>query len=85
MGHGNNIGKYQLGRTIGEGTFAKVKLAVDSTDGRPLAIKIMDKKKVMQSHLKDQVIFHLTFPLLSLREVLMTTTPNMLLSDIWKC
>ncbi|KAL9339403.1 hypothetical protein Peur_068418 [Populus x canadensis] len=55
MGHGNNIGKYQLGRTIGEGTFAKVKLAVDSTDGRPLAIKIMDKKKVMQSHLKDQV------------------------------
>ncbi|XP_061951014.1 CBL-interacting serine/threonine-protein kinase 21-like isoform X3 [Populus nigra] len=54
MGHGNNIGKYQLGRTIGEGTFAKVKLAVDSTDGRPLAIKIMDKKKVMQSHLKDQ-------------------------------
>lgn len=55
MGHGNNIGKYQLGRTIGEGTFAKVKLAVDSTDGRPVAIKIMDKKKVMQSHLKDQV------------------------------
>ncbi|KAJ6857203.1 hypothetical protein NC651_038795 [Populus alba x Populus x berolinensis] len=55
MGHGNNIGKYRLGRTIGEGTFAKVKLAVDSTDGRPVAIKIMDKKKVMQSHLKDQV------------------------------
>ncbi|XP_011018168.1 PREDICTED: CBL-interacting serine/threonine-protein kinase 21 isoform X2 [Populus euphratica] len=55
MGHGNNIGKYQLGRTIGEGTFAKVKLAVDSTDGRPLAIKIMDKNKVMQRHLKDQV------------------------------
>ncbi|KAF9662658.1 hypothetical protein SADUNF_Sadunf18G0077100 [Salix dunnii] len=55
MGHGNNIGKYRLGRTIGEGTYAKVKMAVDSTNGRPVAIKIMDRKKVMQSDLKNQV------------------------------
>ncbi|KAJ6759310.1 CBL-INTERACTING SERINE/THREONINE-PROTEIN KINASE 21-RELATED [Salix koriyanagi] len=55
MGRGNNIGKYQLGRTIGEGTYAKVKLAVDSTNGRPVAIKIMDRKMVMQSDLKNQV------------------------------
>ncbi|KAB5514417.1 hypothetical protein DKX38_028323 [Salix brachista] len=55
MGRGNNIGKYQLGRTIGEGTYAKVKLAVDSTNGRPVAIKIMDRKMVMQSDLRNQV------------------------------
>ncbi|KAJ6296035.1 hypothetical protein OIU78_023965 [Salix suchowensis] len=55
MGRGNIIGKYQLGRTIGEGTYAKVKLAVDSTNGRPVAIKIMDRKMVMQSDLKNQV------------------------------
>ncbi|KAJ6731610.1 SERINE/THREONINE KINASE [Salix purpurea] len=55
MGRGNNIGKYRLGRTIGEGTYAKVKLAVDSTNGRPVAIKIMDRKMVMQSDLKNQV------------------------------
>ena len=85
MGRGNNIGKYQLGRTIGEGTYAKVKLAVDSTNGRPVAIKIMDRKMVMQSDLKNQVIFHLTFPLLFLGQVLMTKTLNMLLSDVWKC
>jgi serine/threonine protein kinase len=55
MGFVNTIGKYQLGRTIGEGTFAKVKLAVDSTNGHNVAIKIIDKHMVMESNLKFQV------------------------------
>ncbi|GAV87245.1 Pkinase domain-containing protein/NAF domain-containing protein [Cephalotus follicularis] len=55
MGFVNNVGKYQLSRTIGEGTFAKVKLAVDSTNGHYVAIKIIDKQMVMQSNLKYQV------------------------------
>ncbi|GMI97552.1 SNF1-RELATED PROTEIN KINASE 3.4, CBL-interacting protein kinase 21 [Hibiscus trionum] len=50
-----SVGKYQLGRTIGEGTFAKVKLAVDTTTGRHVAIKIIDKAMVMGSNLKYQV------------------------------
>ena len=54
MGFATTIGKYQLGRTIGEGTFAKVKLAVDITNGHHVAIKIIDKAMVMESNLKYQ-------------------------------
>ncbi|KAL5773109.1 hypothetical protein ACOSQ2_013033 [Xanthoceras sorbifolium] len=50
-----NIGKYNLGRTIGEGTFAKVKLGVDTTNGQNVAIKIIDKRMVLESNLKYQV------------------------------
>ncbi|KAJ8750757.1 hypothetical protein K2173_015938 [Erythroxylum novogranatense] len=55
MGFLHHIGKYQLGRTIGEGTFAKVKLAMDTTNGHHVAIKIIDKNMVMESNLKNQV------------------------------
>ncbi|XWS52168.1 hypothetical protein CRYUN_Cryun11dG0043800 [Craigia yunnanensis] len=55
MGFATTIGKYQLGRTIGEGTFAKVKQAVDTTNGHHVAIKIIDKAMVMESNLKYQV------------------------------
>ena len=52
MGLAKNIGKYRLGRTVGEGTFAKVKLAVNSDNGQYVAVKIIDKKLVMESNLK---------------------------------
>ncbi|KAI4380126.1 hypothetical protein MLD38_006350 [Melastoma candidum] len=55
MGPIQNLGKYQLRQTIGEGTFAKVKLAVDTTKGQFMAIKVIDKKMVLQSNLKHQV------------------------------
>ncbi|WCJ42405.1 CBL-interacting protein kinase 21 [Euphorbia peplus] len=55
MGYANNIGKYHLGRTIGEGTFAKVKLAVNSITNNYVAIKIIDKHMVIESNLKSQV------------------------------
>ncbi|MBA0762995.1 hypothetical protein Gotri_012525 [Gossypium trilobum] len=54
MGLATTIGKYKLGRTIGEGTFAKVKLAVDTTNGHHVAIKIIDKAMVLESNLKYQ-------------------------------
>lgn len=57
MGSAKNIGKYQIRRTIGEGTFAKVKLAVDSTNGQYVALKVIDKLMVMQSNLKFQACF----------------------------
>lgn len=52
---GTRVGKYQLGRTIGEGTFAKVKLAVDGETGQCVAIKVIDKKMVLQHKLMYQV------------------------------
>lgn len=51
MGLVNNIGKYQLSRTIGEGTFAKVKLAKNTENGQFVAIKIIDKHMVIENNL----------------------------------
>lgn len=50
-----NIGKYRLGRTIGEGTFSKVKIALNSNNGEKVAIKVIDKQMVLKNNLKHQV------------------------------
>ncbi|GFS36089.1 CBL-interacting protein kinase 21 [Actinidia rufa] len=55
MGYVNTIGKYQLGRTIGEGTFAKVKLAANTENNQYVAIKIIDKHMVIENNLMYQV------------------------------
>ncbi|XP_075484106.1 CBL-interacting protein kinase 32-like isoform X2 [Primulina tabacum] len=49
------IGKYEIGRTIGEGTFAKVKFAKDSETGQPVAMKILDKDKVLRHKMAEQI------------------------------
>lgn len=49
------VGKYELGRTIGEGTFAKVKFARNLETGDPVAIKILDKEKVLKHKMADQI------------------------------
>lgn len=49
------VGKFELGRTIGEGTFAKVKFAKNTETGEPVAIKILSKEKVLKHKLVDQV------------------------------
>ncbi|XP_047330296.1 CBL-interacting protein kinase 32-like [Impatiens glandulifera] len=49
------IGKYEVGRTIGEGTFAKVKFAKDSETGQPVAIKILDKDKILKHKMAEQI------------------------------
>lgn len=49
------VGKYDVGRTIGEGTFAKVKFARNSETGEPVAIKILDKEKVLKHKMAEQI------------------------------
>lgn len=34
------VGKYEIGKTIGEGTFGKVKLAINTETGEKMAIKV---------------------------------------------
>ncbi len=41
------IGNYILGKTIGEGTFGKVKLANHTLTGEKVAIKILVKEKII--------------------------------------
>ncbi|KAM0848521.1 hypothetical protein ACQ4PT_054327 [Festuca glaucescens] len=49
------VGKYELGRTIGEGTFAKVRIAKNMESGDHVAIKILDKAKVQKHRLVEQI------------------------------
>lgn len=51
------VGKYELGRTLGEGTFAKVKFARHLETGENVAIKILDKEKVLKHKMIAQVLF----------------------------
>ncbi|KHG08503.1 CBL-interacting serine/threonine-protein kinase 3 [Gossypium arboreum] len=49
------VGKYEMGRTIGEGTFAKVKFARNTETGEPVALKILDKEKVLKHKMAEQI------------------------------
>ncbi|KAI3939442.1 hypothetical protein MKW98_022310, partial [Papaver atlanticum] len=49
------VGKYHLGRTLGEGTFAKVKFARNCETGENFAIKILDKDKLLKHKMIDQI------------------------------
>ena len=42
----NRIGNYRLGRTLGVGSFSKVKVAIHDGTRRKVAIKILNKKKL---------------------------------------
>lgn len=57
------LGKYELGRTLGEGNFGKVKLARNSETGQYFAVKILEKKKIIDLKITDQVsLFSFFFP-----------------------
>ncbi|KAL2322277.1 hypothetical protein Fmac_026656 [Flemingia macrophylla] len=49
------VGKYDVGRTLGEGTFSKVKFARNSQTGEPVALKILDKEKVLKYMMAEQI------------------------------
>ncbi|XP_030553060.1 CBL-interacting serine/threonine-protein kinase 24-like isoform X1 [Rhodamnia argentea] len=49
------VGKYQVGRTIGEGTFAKVKFAQNLETGESVAIKVMAKNAILKHRMVDQI------------------------------
>ena len=43
---GKNIGHYTLGKTIGQGTFGKVKLGTHTLTEEKVAIKILEKERI---------------------------------------
>ncbi|KAK4254574.1 hypothetical protein QN277_009937 [Acacia crassicarpa] len=49
------VGKFELGRTLGEGNFAKVKLARNVETGENVAIKIIDKDKILKHKMVRQI------------------------------
>lgn len=50
------VGKYEVGRTIGEGTFAKVKFAQNTETGESVAMKVLDRSSILKHKMAEQVI-----------------------------
>jgi len=55
MGFSTRVGKYELGRELGEGRFAKVRVARNIETGINVAVKIIDKKMIFSLNLMHQV------------------------------
>ena len=49
------VGKYELGRTLGEGTFGKVKYALNTETNEAVAIKVLDKEKIQKQNMGNQI------------------------------
>ncbi|KAF5802870.1 putative protein kinase CAMK-CAMKL-CHK1 family [Helianthus annuus] len=49
------VGKYEIGRTIGEGTFAKVKFAKNTETGEAVAVKVLAKSTILKHKMVDQI------------------------------
>ncbi|KAJ8528171.1 hypothetical protein K7X08_021863 [Anisodus acutangulus] len=49
------LGKYELGKTIGEGTFAKVKFARNTETGENVAIKVLAKSTILKHKMVEQI------------------------------
>ncbi|XP_009790124.1 CBL-interacting serine/threonine-protein kinase 8 isoform X2 [Nicotiana sylvestris] len=49
------LGKYEVGRTIGEGTFAKVKFAQNTETGESVAMKVLDRTTIIKHKMVDQI------------------------------
>lgn len=50
------VGKYEVGRTIGEGNFAKVKFAQNTETGESVAMKVLDRATIIKHKMVDQVL-----------------------------
>ncbi|KAH1262821.1 CBL-interacting serine/threonine-protein kinase 8 [Glycine soja] len=49
------VGKYEIGRTVGEGTFAKVKFAQNTESGESVAMKVLDRSAIIKHKMVDQI------------------------------
>ncbi|XP_071702982.1 CBL-interacting serine/threonine-protein kinase 1-like [Rutidosis leptorrhynchoides] len=49
------LGKYEIGKTLGEGNFGKVKYAKDVQTGHPFAVKILEKTRIKNLNFSDQI------------------------------
>jgi serine/threonine protein kinase len=55
MSNMKRVGKYDMGKTLGEGTFGKVKHAIHIETHNAVAIKILDKEKIQSQNMGEQI------------------------------
>ncbi|PWA60912.1 protein kinase, ATP binding site [Artemisia annua] len=49
------VGNYEVGKTLGEGSFAKVKFARNLATGDPVAIKVIDRDRILKHKMVEQM------------------------------
>ncbi|PRQ48236.1 putative protein kinase CAMK-CAMKL-CHK1 family [Rosa chinensis] len=49
------VGKYELGKTLGEGSFGKVKFATNVESGQPFAVKILERKRIIDLNMANKI------------------------------
>ncbi|KAK9029691.1 hypothetical protein V6N11_026797 [Hibiscus sabdariffa] len=49
------VGKYEVGRTVGQGTFAKVKFAQNTITRESVALKVLPKTTILKHRMVDQI------------------------------
>ena len=52
---GQRLGHYQVKKTLGEGSFGKVKLAVHRISGQEVALKIVSRRKLISRDMAGRV------------------------------
>ncbi len=74
------MGKYELGRVLGTGSFSKVRECIDTTTKEIFAVKIIDKSQLAKEHLEEQLKREISILkqlrhrfVVSMKEVLQTT------------
>jgi len=83
------VGKYEIGKTLGEGTFGKVKYALNTETNEAVAIKILDKEKIQKQNMGAQIKKEISIMkmvrhkhVVQLREVLASRTKIFIVLDI---
>lgn len=54
MSRNKKVGKYELGKTLGSGSFSKVKLGIDD-HGKQFAVKMIEKEQLVKEGMEDQL------------------------------
>ena len=55
MPKNKTVGKYELGKVLGEGTFGKVQLGTHIDTGAKVAVKVLSKAKLQQQNMGSQI------------------------------
>jgi carbon catabolite-derepressing protein kinase len=52
---GQRLGQYSIVRTLGEGSFGKVKLAIHEVTGQKVALKIINRRKLITRDMAGRI------------------------------